>query len=154
MTVSTFIVTPSEKRRRRRWRTTAYNAKIRRILNNLPVFPKKICTSKKLHGDPRSVTNVGVGTMFLYRGMGRNITGGTILRIAMKKSLSGCKDFNYLLCNTGHTVTLWVSAFQLKNMIEGGELRKIPPAVHRHAFPVLADWTARRTGCSKCMDST
>ena len=50
MTVSTFIVTPSEKRRKRRWRATAYNAKIRRrrILNNLPVFPKKNCTSKKL----------------------------------------------------------------------------------------------------------
>ena len=46
MTVSSFIVTPSEKRRRRRWRAAAYNAKIRRILNNLPVFPKKNCTSK------------------------------------------------------------------------------------------------------------
>ena len=46
MTVSSFIVTPSEKRRKIRWRATAYNAKIRRILNNLPVFPKKNCTSK------------------------------------------------------------------------------------------------------------
>ena len=49
MTVSSFIVTPSEKRRRRRWRAAAYSAKIRRILNNLPVFPKENCTSKKTY---------------------------------------------------------------------------------------------------------
>ena len=94
----------------------------------------------RLYGNPRAVTNVGVGSKFVFVGqkrvdIWRGLVTGSIITIAKKEEIPGQQDFYYSLRSSQHTVPYWVSAHQLKTMINENELQEIPQAVHPHAFP-------------------
>jgi len=98
----------------------------------------------QLHGSPPAVTNVGVGTMFLYVGEGERdfptigtrltpVPTGTVLRIAQK--VEGIHNCYYeLRQNSDGLYAHWLSAAKLAEMINNDLLLEVPQAACANAF--------------------
>ena len=81
--------------------------------------------------NPQAVTNFGVGSKFLFVGQRRELVTGSTIHIADQKSYQGVRHVHYLLSSSQHIVTYWISANQLKTMINEGELQQIPKSKDR-----------------------
>ena len=105
------------------------------IVRTVDGTPVPTAEKVELHGNPRAVTNVNENSTFLVVGQRHNLPKGSTVHIAKKQTFIGSSDFWYLLCNSARTITYWVSAKQLRDMINQHELTIIPPAVYPNAFP-------------------
>jgi hypothetical protein len=105
------------------------------IVRTVDGTPVPTAQKVKLYGNPRAVTNVGVGSTFLFVGQRDVLRTGSVVHIATKQIFPGSNNFWYLLRSSQHTTTYWTSAMQLRDMINEEELLGLPNEIHSRVFP-------------------